>query len=142
MAKGAAKDFAMKLDTKAGTLVEVTDDITSINFSNERGVIDVTTFGKNYREFITGVSNFTMTLEALYDPAVSDGLADTLAFTASGTATQTLTYELYPQGTASGKVKISGECYVGSYSGAAALDEAVTVSAELQNSGTVTYATV
>ncbi len=61
----------------------------------------------------------------------------TLLF-ALGTATATSTWEYHPQGTASGKQKMSGECLLTSYSEPSSLDEAVTFSAEFQNSTAIT----
>ena len=92
------------------------------------------------RHKLAGIADATISMEGIYDPA--SGKAGSLLFVlAHGTATQSTSYVYAPQGTASGKPKLSGECFLASASLPSGLDDAVTFSAELQNSGTVTVGT-
>lgn len=124
-----------KLDNDAGSLVDLTAYITSVSMSDSFGVIDVTTMGKNWREKIRGIADASLSVEGVYDP-----LPGTL-IPKAGTITSTTSFELYPQGTAAGKPKITGECYVESYDMPSGIDDAVMWSASLQTSGTITFGT-
>ena len=137
MAVGISRDAAFKIDNPAGTPVDISTDVTSVTFASPKGVVDVTTFGDNYRDYLAGVADATIELEGIYDPA-SGKAGSILAVLSAGSATQSASWEYHPQGTASGKPKLNGECIVTSFSVPAPLDEAVTFSASLQNTGTVT----
>ena len=137
MAVGISREAAFKIDNPAGSSVDISTDITSVTFASPKGIIDVTTFGDNYRDYLAGVADATIELEGIYNPA-SGKAGSILAVLSAGSATQSASWEYHPQGTASGKPKLSGEAYVTSFSVPAPLDEAVTFSASLQNTGTVT----
>lgn len=141
MATGHSRDAVLKVDDPTGTLVDITSDITSVTFSSSKGVVDVTTFGDNYRDYLAGVADVTIEIEGIYDPAAGKA-GSIFAVHAHGTATTSKSYEWYPQGTASGKTKASGEFFVTSFPEQSALDEAVTFGVTLQNTGTVTVGTV
>ena len=53
----------------------------------------------------------------------------------------TLTFQYSPEGTASGKVKYSGECICTNYSQTSPVGDVVTYAADFQVSGAVTRAT-
>lgn len=141
MATGHSRDAVLKVDDPTGALVDISADITSVTFTSPKGVVDVTTFGDNYRDYLAGVSDATIEVEGIYDPAAGKA-GSIFAVHAHGTATTSKSWEYYPQGTASGKTKLSGEFFLTSFSAPASLDEAVTFGASLQNTGTVTVGTV
>ena len=138
MATGHSRDAVFKIDNPAGTLTDISTDVTGVVPSNPKGIADVTTFGKNYREYIAGPADLTLELEGIYDPAAGKA-GSIFAVLAHGTATQTASWEYHPQGTASGKPKASGEALVTNFSYPSALDEAVLFTVSLQNTGTVTF---
>ena len=141
MAQGIGRDAAFKLDDKTGTLVEVSTDLTSISFDTDKGIADVTTMGDNYRDYLAGIADAKIGIEGIYDPL--GGKAGSIVFLhAHGTATSSISWELYPQGTASGKPKLNGEMFLVSASLPSGLDDAVTFSAQYQNTGTVTVGVV
>lgn len=141
MAQGLGRDAAFKIDDKTGTLVEITTDLTSIEFGGDKGVADVTTMGDNYKDYLGGIADATISIEGIYDPASGKG-GSIVALHSAGSATSSISWEYYPQGTAAGKPKLSGECFQTSASLPSPLEDAVTFSAEYQNSGTVTITTV
>ena len=141
MAIGHSRDSVFKIDDPAGALTEISTELTSVTFANPKGVIDVSTFGDNYRDYIAGLADATIELEGIYDP-VSGKAGSIFNVLAHGTATQSITYEYFPQGTASGKRKITAEAFLTSFSVPSSLDEAVTFGVSLQSSGTVTVSTV
>ena len=140
MATGAAYLQVFKFDNPAGALTDISPSVTGVTMDTSRGAINVSVVGKNYAEYLAGISDATLTVEGIYDPA-SGAAGSIFAVAIHGTATQTFSYEWHPQGTASGKPKFSGESVVTSYSPGGAIDDAITFSAELQNTGTVTVGT-
>ena len=139
MAVGIGRDSFFSLDNPVGTVVDLTPDLTSIEFSTDKGIIDVTTMGDNYRDYLAGIADAKLTIEGIYDPASAK--AGSIIFVlAHGTATQSTSWVYAPQGTASGKPKLSGEAFITSASLPSGLDDAVTFSAEFQSTGTVTVA--
>ncbi|MCR4339332.1 MAG: hypothetical protein NUW01_05530 [Gemmatimonadaceae bacterium] len=125
----------------AGTVTDITPQLTNIEFSTDKGIPDVTTMGFNYRNYLAGIADSKLKLEGIHDPASSTTAGSLLFNLAHGTATQTASWVYAPQGTAAGKQKISGETFVISVSLPSGMDDAVTFSADCQNSGTVTFAT-
>ena len=139
MAKGAAYLQIFKFDNPAGTLTDISDSITGVTLDTSRGAIDVSVVGRNYKDYLAGIADATLSVEGIYDPAAS-AAGSIFAIASHGTATQTFSYEWHPQGTAVGKPKFSGEAVVTAFSPGGAIDDAITFSAELQNSGTITIA--
>ena len=138
MAYGAAKDAVLKIDNVGGgtALSDVSAYLTNITFNESGNVIDTATFGDTYKEYIRGQADLTFSIEGIYDPYMG-----TLLF-ALGTATSTSSWEFYPQGTASGKLRYGGECFLTTASVPGSLDEAVTYSAEFQVTAGGTVAAV
>lgn len=141
MAQGAAKSSVFKLDNLAGTVTDITPDLTSVKLSSSKGVIDVTTMGLNYKNYLAGIADAKISLEGVYDPTGTTKAGGMLDVMQHGSASQTFSWEWHPQGTAVGKPKLAGECLLESYSPGGGLDNAVTFSAELQNTGTVAVTT-
>ena len=135
MAYGAAKDAVLKIDSYLGTLTDVSAYLTSLSFSESGNVIQTTTFGDVYQEYIRGQADLTFSIEGIYDP-----LMGTLLF-ALGTAGAG-SWEFYPQGVAVGKLRYGGEALLTSSSVPSSLDEAVTYSAEFQVTAGGTVAAV
>lgn len=135
MAAGAAKDAALVLDNVTGTAVDISAYLTGITFAVDGTVIDITTLGDTWHDFVRGQNNASLSVEGIYDT-----LPGTLLYNLA-TASASATFSYGPQGTASGKPKITGECFMTSFSPPAALDEAVTFSAAFQTTGAVTYGT-
>lgn len=136
---GAGKDSAVKIDNHNGVLVDISQYVTSVNPSHEIAQLDVTTLGKGAHVFINGLTDSKISLEGVYEPALG-----TILFGATGTfgtATATRTVEWYPQGTASGKVKWTGEANVASFEVPSGVEDAVTWSAEVQMTDAVTIGT-
>lgn len=136
MAFGASKDAVFKLDNVAGTLTDLSAYLTGVSLSQSGAIFDVTPLGRTWRDKLRGMDDLEITLSGIYDPAPGSILFNL------GTATASSSWEFYPQGTASGKQKYSGEAYVTAFSPPANLDEGITFSATLGNSGTVTLALV
>lgn len=139
MAFGAGKDSAVKIDNHSGSLVDISAYVTSVTPSHEIAQLDVTTLSKGAHVYINGLTDSKLSMEGVYDPALG-----TILFGATGTfgtLTSTRTVEWHPQGTASGKVKWSGEANIASFEVPSGVEDAVTWSAEIQFTDSVTIAT-
>jgi len=141
MAVGVGRDAYFSLDNQAGTVTDLTPDLTSIEFSTDKGIVDVTTMGDNYRDYLAGIADAKIKIEGIYDSSSINKAGSMIFNSAHGTATASLSYVYAPQGTASGKQKLTGECFLVSASLPSGLDDAVTFSADYQSTGTVTLAT-
>ncbi len=137
MAYGAGKDAAFAITNATGTLTHITAYITSITApSIDAQIAEVSTLGDSYKEYIrTQVDPGKISAEGIYDP-----LMGTLLFNL-GTAAAGA-FEFYPQGTASGKMKVSGSALLTSHETPAGIDDAVTWKADWQVTGAITMATV
>lgn len=133
MSFGAAKDAYFAVASPVGGTVyfDLSPYLTGADWTAANGVIDTSTFGKGWQTAIRGMSDATLSVDGIYDPAVGTVLK-TL-----GTAGLT-GYKYGPQG--SGGQLFSGSCLVTSFNPPAKLDTAVTFTAAFKNSGTVTVA--
>ncbi len=140
MAFSHGKDGAFKIDNNVGTLTEITSYVSSVDPSLEVETADVTVMGSVGHRVIPGLTNGSISVEGPWDPAVG-----TILFGASGsfgTLSSTRTWEWFPQGTASGKPKISAEGIITAYNVPGDIGEAVVWSMEVAIDGTTTLSTV
>ena len=135
IAYGPAKDSYFAIDNVNGNSVDLTAYITNVSFDVDGNLIDVTTMSDNWHEKIRGQADATLSIEGIFDPFPGTVLQHL------GTASSSSTWVYGPQGTVAAKLKYTGECFLTSYSYPAGIDEAVTFSAEFQNTGTVTFTT-
>lgn len=137
MAFGAAKSAMFQIDLQPGgtVLADVSGYLTSVEVSIDGNTIDTTTLGDTWHDFIRGQNDATVKIEGIYDPYMG-----TLLYK-MGTATASSSFVYSPQGTASGKLRLSGELFLTSFSEPSSLDEAVTFTADFQNTGALTTAT-
>ena len=137
MAYSAGKDIVLKVTSVPGTLTDISAYLTSVTGPTIDGQIaEVSTLGDTFKEFIrTQTDPGPISMEGIHDPTVG-----TMLF-AMGTAAAAA-FELYPQGSASGKQKITGSALVTSYETGGGIDDAVTFSAEMQITGVPTMGTV
>lgn len=135
------KDAAFSLDDSAGsTLRNIGPYLTSVGFSRENDTHDTTTLGDEAHEFITGLTNGTITLDGFWDKTASVGSA-TVLDPLIGLDSVTLGFEYGPEGSTNGNVKYSGECILQSVDYTSPVADLVTFTATLQISGAVTVGT-
>jgi predicted secreted protein len=137
MAFGAGTASVFKI-TQGGSAqfgFDLSPYITSVDADWPVDEIDVTTLGQNYKQFLAGFQDATFTIEGIWDPT-----ADAVMFNLRGGTAGPWRY--YPQGTASTKVYYQGTAVVTNYSPPTDVNEAVTFTLELHNSGALTRNTV
>jgi len=129
------KSAVFKLDNASGSLVDYSAFLDDISFPRSIETAETTTFGSSAKSYITGLTDATVSLSGKFDATADSTIAAVVGQSA------TLTFEYGPEGSASGKVKYTGECIITSYEVGATVGDAVTASVELQVSGAITRTT-
>ena len=135
MAFTHGKDSVFKLDNASGSLTDISSFVNNVDFPETADVSETTTLGADNKTYIAGLKDATISLSGLWD-ATADAI-----FGAVVGQSATLSYEYSPEGTASGKVKYTGEAILTSYAISSPVGDAVGYSADLQVSGAVTRGT-
>lgn len=127
----------IKLDNSAGSLVDLTAYIASIDaIGQSRRMSDVTTFASTADEMYPTLPNAeTYSMSGPWGTAIDSHMRGIVG----GTASSTL--EFYAAGTAAGKPKQSVEVYVTDFRYAADATGLLTYTASLQTTGALTYGT-
>jgi hypothetical protein len=137
MAYGPGKDGVFRVvGPQGGTAIDISAYITSLTApSIDAQTAETSTLGDNFKEYIrTQVDPGTVSIEGIYDPFIGTFLFP-LGTASAGS------FEVGPQGTASGKPKFYGTALLSSYEQAGDIDSAVTFSAEFQLTGPVLQGT-
>jgi predicted secreted protein len=135
MAFTHGKDSVFKLDNASGSLTDISTYVNNVDFPETADVSETTTLGADNKTYIAGLKDATISLAGLWD-ATADAI-----FGAVVGQSATLSYEYSPEGTASGKIKYTGEAILTSYAISSPVGDAVGYSADLQVSGAITRGT-
>ena len=128
------KDTVFKLDNSAGTLTDLSIYVTSSGLPREVDTHEVTAYGKSAKVYIAGLSDATIPLEGKWDATLDAHMNGIVGGVSRS-------WEWGPEGSATGKVKYSGECFLTSYESEAPVDGEVTWSADMQVTDTITRGT-
>tara|TARA_Y100001937_G_C7136036_1_gene340087 strand:+ start:7136 stop:7546 length:411 start_codon:yes stop_codon:yes gene_type:complete len=128
-------DSVFKLDNAGGSLTDISTFVNNVDFPETADVAETSTLGASNKTYIVGLKDATISLGGLFDATVDAILGAVVGQSA------TLSFEYSPEGTASGKVKYTGECILTSYTLSSPVGDVVGFSADLQVSGAVTRAT-
>lgn len=132
MAKLDGKDMILKI----GTTVIAGRTTGSINFTAD--MLDATTADSvNFKEFIAGEKNATLSVGGLYDPAAAEGADEAVAYLIAGTS---VTW--YYGGVVAGQHYWTGSALISSVSIQGDKNTLSAYTIELQNTGEVSVATV
>lgn len=131
------KSAVFKLDDSGGTLRDLSAYLDDLGFPRDIETAETTTFGVagSAKTYIVGLSDATISISGKFDSTADGYLAGVLGQSA------TLSFEYGPEGSASGKVKYSGECIMTSYEVSASVGDVVTASADFQVTGQITRGT-
>jgi len=130
-----------KLDDSGGTLRDLTTYVNSSSLQRLLDLLDTTTFGANAKTYITGFADAKIPFGGFWDATLDGYLAGAFDALAAGTISS-LSFELYPEGNTTGKVKYSGEAVMTNYEATMGAQQADTWTSELQVTGSVTRALV
>ena len=135
MAFTHGKDSVFKLDNSGGALTDISSYVNSVDFPETADVAETTVLGDDNKTYIVGLKDATLSIAGLWDSTI-DGILGAVIGQAA-----TLSFEYSPEGTASGKVKYSGECILTSYAQSSPVGDVVGYSADFQVSAAVTRGT-
>lgn len=123
-----------KIGNASNTLTDISQYLTSVQYSPEVDTAEVTTLGATAKAYVAGLRDATISIEGIFEPAVDALLSGIIGLDARS-------FEYGPQGSTTGNVKYSGSCILTSYEVSTGLDGAGTFSAEFQVTGAVTRGT-
>ena len=129
------KSSVFKLDNASGSLTDISSYVYNVDFPETADVAETSVLGASAKSYIVGLKDSTISLSGLFD-ATLDAIAGAVVGQSA-----TLSFEYSPEGTASGKVKYTGEAIMTNYSLSSPVGDVVAWSADLQVSGAVTRGT-
>jgi predicted secreted protein len=129
------KSSVFKLDNASGSLTDISAFVNNVDFPETADVAESSVLGASNKTYLVGLRDASISLSGLFDATVDAILGAVVGQTA------TLSYEYSPEGTASGKIKYSGEAILTNYALSSPVGDVVAYSADLQCSGAVTRGT-
>ena len=127
------QDGIFQIDNASGALTNLSAECNQIDRSFDVALHDVTTFGDDWRNFIAGLRNATVTVNLF-----SNNTTDAHFF---GILGRTVSVLIGPYGSTSGNTQLTFEALVQSWSGGTPVDGVDTGNVSLQVTGAVTSGT-
>ncbi|MBT4072662.1 MAG: hypothetical protein HOE75_03150 [Chloroflexi bacterium] len=127
------KSTNFSLDDTGGTIRDISDTLTSVDFPETISTGTTTAFGATSESYIVGIRDASISLSGLWDSTIDGYII--------GTEPATRTFIFGPAGNTSGYVKYTGECILTNYSVSSPVGDVVTFSLDLQCTGGVTRTT-
>ena len=128
------KSTNFTLDDTAGSVRDLSNTLTSVDFPDSTETAETTAFGSSAKSYIVGLSDATISLSGIWDATV-DG------YFSGGSEPSSRSFVYGPAGSTAGNVKYTGEAILTSYSISNPVGDVVTYSADLQVTGAVTRTT-
>ena len=128
------KSTNFTLDDTAGSVRDISNTVTSVDFPETLDTAETTAFGSNAKSYIVGLTDATISVSGIWDATV-DG------YIAGGAEPASRSFVFGPAGSTAGNVKYSGEAIVTSYSISNPVGDVVTYSLDLQVTGAITRGT-
>ena len=129
------KSSVFKLDNASGSMTDISSFVNNVDFPETADVAETSVLGASNKTYIVGLKDATIGLTGFFD-ATADAI-----FGAVIGQSATLSFEYSPEGTASGKIKYTGECILTNYALSSPVGDVVAYSGDLQVSGAVTRGT-
>jgi predicted secreted protein len=115
----------------------LSNTLNEITLPREIETAETTTFGRQDKTYITGLSDATVSLSGMYTASIDGAINAIITNLKSGSiASASFTYG--PSGSAGGAPRFSGSALVTSYEVSSPVGDVVTYSLELQVTGGVT----
>lgn len=131
------KDIDFQLDDSAGTIRAIKPYCNSVTgLPGARALSETTAFGDQGTRNIPGLSTVTFSIAGHFDSVAAVGSATVMNSLRTATATASFIYG--PEGSTTGKVKYSGECWMTDFSVDATVNDRVPFSATFAVDGVVT----
>lgn len=133
------KNTVFKVDDSGGTLRDISAYCDNVDFPRDQSSGESTGFQPTggSRTYEVGLNGATISVAGKWH-ATPDGY---LAGLLNPTAGATSSFEYGPDGSSSGKIKYTGECFLTQYQESSPFDGVTTFSAQFQVNGVVTRTT-
>jgi len=128
------KSTNFTLDDTAGSVRDISNTVTSVDFPETLDTAETTAFGSSAKSYIVGLTDATISVSGIWDATV-DG------YIAGGAEPASRSFVFGPAGSTAGNVKYTGEAIVTSYSISNPVGDVVTYSLDLQVTGSITRTT-
>lgn len=136
MAVKTGRTMVILLDNSSGTTVDVSSYANKIDFGFPVDMLDTTTFGSSSKAFMPGFTGGDdIAIAFRYDPTIEAQLAGLSPLTASSSLI------VSPEGTTSGNVKYSIECFLMDYKVSASPESIDEIAASFRKTGAYTRTT-
>jgi hypothetical protein len=132
---GVLSDWRHGTNGATSTLTDFTAKTFSASMSNEAETVDSTVFGDSSRDYEQSYKNANIDLTYKYDATIYGQLA---AIYSNG---DTVSFQLSPDGTTTGKPKITGSAFMTSFGVPVNVGDRLELSVAWQVSGAVTFGT-
>lgn len=128
------KDAVFSLDDSGGTLRAIKIYLNSVSgLPGARALSEVTAFGDAGTKSIPSLANVQFSIAGHYDATATTGVSTVL--NGLRTATATASFEYGPAGSASGALKILGECWLTELTYDATVSDRVPIAGSFQVDG-------
>ena len=128
------KSTNFTLDDTAGSVRDISNTVTSVDFPETLDTAETTAFGSSAKSYIVGLTDATISVSGIWDATV-DG------YIAGGAEPASRSFVFGPAGSTAGNVKYTGEAIVTSYSISNPVGDVVTYSLDLQVTGAISRTT-
>lgn len=136
---GRATDF--QIDNSAGSLTDLSSFVGNVDFSRDLDTPETTVFGNaGDRSYVAGLRGATISITGFWDPTTTTGPDFILSGILGDAASKSFQYG--PQGTTTGQIRYTGECFLTSYGTSSPVDGVVGFTADFQITGAVTRAAI
>jgi len=142
MAQGVAgRNAVVQLDNAAGSLTDVSAYVESLDFSTEIETYLTTTLGASAQSRVVGLQDGNFSITFVYDRT---GGVPTIYNHVTGIygAAASKTFDIRPEGSTAGYPKMTGECNLKSFSLPIAVGDKLSITAQFECTGPVTFGTV
>jgi predicted secreted protein len=126
------KGSYFSITTIAGATVKMSSGLEEVSFPRSVDTAEVTTYGKNDRNFIAGLRSGTISVTGIFASTFEEKIAPLLGSTAL------TNFTFGPGSTATGARKEKGSAIVTSYEVGAPVGDKVSMKMSLQVTGTIT----
>jgi len=134
------KDAVFSLDDSGGTLRTITINLNAVSgLPGARALSEVTAFGDAGTKSIPSLANVQFSIGGHFDATATTGVTTVLNGLRTATATSTFNYG--PAGSATGALKVIGECWMTALTYDATVSDRVPVAASFQVDGIPTLGT-
>ena len=128
------KSTNFTLDDTAGSVQDISNTVTSVDFPETLDTAETTAFGSSAKSYIPGLTDATISISGIWDATV-DG------YIAGGAEPASRSFIFGPAGSTASNVKYTGEAIVTSFSISNPVGDVVTYSLDLQVTGAITRGT-